>query len=513
MSERPKAVRCAVYTRKSTEHNLDLEFNSLHAQREACEAYIKSQMHEGWQLCPETYDDGDISGASLDRPDLQRLLADIAAGRVNIVVVYKVDRLTRSLTDFAKLVEIFDKHGASFVSVTQSFNTTTSMGRLTLNVLLSFAQFEREVIAERVRDKIAASKRKGIWMGGQVPLGYTSVEKKLIVVPDEAEIVRWIFQRYLELSAIMPLLKELYNSGFRTKKRQLANGRVVGGCKFGKGGLNHLLKNRFYVGEIHHHGTYHVGCHEPIVGKELFEAVQIKLKANNVQKRLTTPNAPFLLAGYIFDSDGNRMTPSHTVKKGARYRYYVSQTLLQGRRGKEGQILRVSAPTIEAKIEQFIRDRFPGSLGDLRMLVTTHISRITIQPGYIEVAPLASEAAAGALGQAEEPVRLPWAKTPSRAPKGVVSEPSLALQEANKAKEALLRAIGRARRWVSRLTAGEEVATIAREEGRGERQIRLLLPLAFVAPDMVRDILENHVPVPGITELAKRVPLVWEIAH
>jgi site-specific DNA recombinase len=206
MNGKPKTLRCAVYTRKSTEHNLDLEFNSLHAQREACEAYIKSQMHEGWQLIPDSYDDGGISGASLARPDLQRLLSDIAAGKVDTVVVYKVDRLTRSLTDFAKLVDLFDKHGVSFVSVTQAFNTTTSMGRLTLNVLLSFAQFEREVIGERVRDKIAASKKNGLWMGGPVPLGYVNRDKKLEIVPEEAETVRWIFRRYLELGAVGPLL-------------------------------------------------------------------------------------------------------------------------------------------------------------------------------------------------------------------------------------------------------------------------------------------------------------------
>ena len=255
MSGRPKTIRCAVYTRKSTEHNLDLEFNSLHAQREACEAYIKSQMHEGWQLIPDRYDDGGISGASLDRPDLQRLLGDIQAGRVDNVVVYKVDRLTRSLTDFAKLVELFDKHGVSFVSVTQAFNTTTSMGRLTLNVLLSFAQFEREVIGERVRDKIAASKRKGLFMGGNIPLGYINRDKKLVIVPEEAERVRWIFQRYLELGSMGLLLEEMNRLGIRTKVQTLSNGKKRGGVPYGKGALAYLLKNRCYVGEILHRGA------------------------------------------------------------------------------------------------------------------------------------------------------------------------------------------------------------------------------------------------------------------
>ncbi len=245
-----KIVRCAVYTRKSTEHNLDLEFNSLDAQRESCEAYIKSQMHEGWRLVPDRYDDGGISGGSLNRPDLQRLLADIRAKRVDNVVVYKVDRLTRSLTDFAKLVELFDAHGVSFVSVTQAFNTTNSMGRLTLNVLLSFAQFEHEVTAERIRDKIAASKKKGIWMGGHPPLGYRIEKRKLLVAPGEADIVRNIFKRYLELGSMLPLLTELHREGIKTRPRVLSTGKAIGGIPFTKGPLNHLLKNRTYIGEF-----------------------------------------------------------------------------------------------------------------------------------------------------------------------------------------------------------------------------------------------------------------------
>src|ERR1700728_2545133 len=232
-----KLLRCAIYTRKSTDHNLDLEFNSLDAQREACEAYIKSQAHEGWRLIPDHYDDGAFSGASLNRPALQTLLEEIKAGKIDIIVVYKVDRLTRSLSDFAKLVELFDERSVSFVSVTQSFNTTSSMGRLTLNVLLSFAQFEREVIGERVRDKIAASKRKGIWVGGPVPLGYRCIGKKLVVVPEEAETVRTIFRRYPELGSLSALMENLDRCGIRAQQRRLANGRIIGGGAFGVGGL------------------------------------------------------------------------------------------------------------------------------------------------------------------------------------------------------------------------------------------------------------------------------------
>jgi DNA invertase Pin-like site-specific DNA recombinase len=279
-------LRCAIYTRKSTEHNLDLEFNSLDAQREACEAYIKSQAHEGWRLIAGRYDDGAFSGASLQRPALQQLLGEIRAGKIDVVVVYKVDRLTRSLADFAKLVELFDQHGVSFVSITQSFNTTSSMGRLTLNVLLSFAQFEREVIGERVRDKIAASKRKGIWVGGPVPLGYRCIDKKLVIVPAEAETVRLIFRRYFELGSMGTLMEELDRQGIRTKANRLADSRVRGGIRFGVGPLAHVLKNRFYIGEVVYRGEVHRGEHEPILARDLFDAVQAKLATNAVARRV-----------------------------------------------------------------------------------------------------------------------------------------------------------------------------------------------------------------------------------
>ena len=271
-----KLFRCAIYTRKSTEHNLDLEFNSLDAQREACEAYIKSQAHEGWRLVHDHYDDGAFSGASLDRPALQELLTGVQAGKIDIIVVYKVDRLTQSLADFAKLVELFDQYSVSFVSVTQSFNTTSSMGRLTLNVLLSFAQFEREVIGERVRDKIAASKAKGIWVGGSIPLGYTSVNKKLLVVPEEAETVRLIFRRYLEVGSIGALTEQLDREGIRTKRQVLSSGKTRGGIRFGVGPLAHFLRNRFYIGEVVYRSAVHRGEHEPIVDRALFEAVQAR---------------------------------------------------------------------------------------------------------------------------------------------------------------------------------------------------------------------------------------------
>ena len=291
-----KLARCAIYTRKSTEYNLELAFNSLDAQRAACEAYIKSQAHEGWRLIPGRYDDGAFSGASLDRPALQQLLAEVRAGTIDIVLVYKVDRLTRSLADFTKLIELFDAHGVSFVSVTQSFNTSSSMGRLTLNVLLSFAQFERELIGERVRDKIAASKRKGLWVGGPVPLGYAAVDKKIVVVAAEAAAVRTIFARYLELGSMRALAEDLDGRGIRSKPRRLANGQTIGGGRFGVGALAHLLKNRFYIGEVVYRGEVHRGEQAPIVDCDLFAAVQAKLAAQARARRCRLRGSPALLA-------------------------------------------------------------------------------------------------------------------------------------------------------------------------------------------------------------------------
>ena len=295
----PKPQRCAIYTRKSTEHNLDLAFNSLDAQREACEAYIKSQAHEGWRLVQERFDDGGLSGASLERPALQALLDQVRARKIDVIVVYKVDRLTRSLADFAKLVELFDEHGVSFVSVTQSFNTTSSMGRLTLNVLLSFAQFEREVIGERVRDKIAASKRKGIWVGGPVPLGYRSLGKKLEIVPEEAALVRKIFGDYLRLGSIGALASALDREGVRPKPRMLANGGIVAAERFMVGPLAHMLKNRFYTGEVAYRGEVHQGEHAPILDRDLFDEVHAQLSAWSVQRKLARSRSPSFLAGLI----------------------------------------------------------------------------------------------------------------------------------------------------------------------------------------------------------------------
>ncbi|WP_026605879.1 recombinase family protein [Methylocapsa acidiphila] len=351
----PKPQRCAIYTRKSTEHNLDLAFNSLDAQREACEAYIKSQAHEGWRLSPERYDDGGLSGASLERPALQALLEHVRARNIDIIVVYKVDRLTRSLADFAKLMEIFDDHEVSFVSVTQSFNTTSSMGRLTLNVLLSFAQFEREVIGERVRDKIAASKRNGIWVGGPVPLGYRSIGKKLEVAPEDADLVHKIFTDYLRLGSIEDLAAALEAEGVKPKPRVLASARTIAAPRFMVGALAHILKNRFYIGEVAYRGEVHKGEQAPILARELFDAVQEKLAGQAVRRKMRRTQSASLLTGLIFDDRGNPMSPSHANKKGVRYRYYVSQALLQKQRAEVGSVARVSGPDIEAIVVDSVR--------------------------------------------------------------------------------------------------------------------------------------------------------------
>jgi site-specific DNA recombinase len=321
----PKPVRCAIYTRKSTDQGLEQDFNSLDAQYEASQAYIRSQAHAGWMLLRAKYDDGGFSGGDTERPALQRLLADVQAGKIDVIVVYKVDRLTRSLADFAKLVELFDKHNVSFVSVTQQFNTTTSMGRLTLNVLLSFAQFEREVTSERIRDKISASKRKGLWVGGMAPLGYDTKDRTITVDEVEADRVRTIFRCYAELGSLNLLMADLRKRGIVTKVRTLKSGEQIGGIPFTRGPLAYLLRNRFYIGEVTFKGEVLKGEQTPIVDNDLFEAVQTKLteQTNNHKGKRNTSEA--LLTGRIFDDRGNRMTPSHARKGGIKYRYYLSR--------------------------------------------------------------------------------------------------------------------------------------------------------------------------------------------
>jgi site-specific DNA recombinase len=350
-------IRCAIYTRKSSEEGLEQAFNSLDAQREACEAFIASQRHEGWITLPSLYDDGGISGGTMDRPALQRLLADIAAGTIDTVVVYKVDRLTRSLGDFAKIVEVFDRCRVSFVSVTQQFNTTTSMGRLTLNMLLSFAQFEREVTGERIRDKIAASKKKGMWMGGQPPLGYDAQDRKLVVNEGEAVTVRHIFLRYAQLRSVRTLQQELACDQIVSKVRVDRFGRACGGRPLARGALYLILQNPIYRGEIVHKDQRYQGEHAAIVDPELWATVQKILDTNRVDRETGADAAePSLLAGLLFDEAGERLTPTHANKQGRRYRYYVSQRLVTGDRRSAPDARRIPAGDLERLVIDRIRD-------------------------------------------------------------------------------------------------------------------------------------------------------------
>ena len=526
-----KRQRCAIYTRKSTEHNLDLEFNSLDAQREACEAYIKSQAHEGWRLVPDHFDDGGLSGASLNRPSLQRLLDDVRDGKIDIILVYKVDRLTRSLADFAKLVELFDQHGVSFVSITQSFNTTSSMGRLTLNVLLSFAQFEREVIGERVRDKIAASKRKGLWVGGPVPLGYATEDKKLVVVPAEAKIVRLIFALYLEADSIASLAEVLGHKGIRTKIRSLSNGESRGGGPFGVGALAHLLRNRFYIGEIDYRGEIHAGEHEAILDRKLFDKVQEKLTKNTVDRAMRLKGSPALLMGRIFDDIGNRMTPSHSNKRGVRYRYYVSHALIQGRKRDAGSVSRVPATEIEHLVLQAVRQnlssRNPDASPDQEAIIA-QIDKIVVRREVLEIRLLETEPTStniipGTRRTKDSPsagsntISIPWTAKIFSAVKGIVHAPDPTGPTLTPdTRDALLNAIAKARQWVGDMTSGrvKSFADIATKEKKVERHIRLLAPLAFVAPSIVQSIIEGTAPASlTITELAKSSVHSWRQQH
>ena len=346
-----KRLRCAIYTRKSSDEGLEQAFNSLDAQREACAAFVLSQKHEGWSVLPALYDDGGFSGGTLDRPALQRLLADIAEAKVDVVVVYKIDRLTRSLFDFAKIVEAFDARGVSFVSITQQFNTTTSMGRLTLNVLLSFAQFEREVAGERIRDKIAASKKKGMWMGGLPPLGYDVRDRRLVANQEEAKTLQHIFRRYVELRSVRALKAELDGAAIRSKRRTFADGTVYGGHKLSRGALYLMLQNRIYRGEITHKGNAYPAEHKAIVDRALWDKVQAVLAENRVD-RTTGADAkyPSLLVGLVFDDSGERLTPTHAVKKGTRYQYYVSRSLITGAAKDHSQGRRIPAGNIEGLV-------------------------------------------------------------------------------------------------------------------------------------------------------------------
>jgi DNA invertase Pin-like site-specific DNA recombinase len=520
-----KAVRCAIYTRVSTDHGLDQEFNSLDAQYDAASAYIKSQAHAGWTLI-RSRDDGGYSGGSTDRPDLQRLLDDIRARKLDVIVVYKVDRLTRSLADFAKLVELFDAHGVSFVSVTQQFNTTTSMGWLTLNVLLSFAQFEREVTSERIRDKIAASKRKGLWVGGTLPLGYHMKDDKVAVIEDEAERVRQIYQRYLELGGVNALVRDLRDRNIRTKSRLLATGATRGGILFGRGSLFYLLRNRFYIGEVKYKDEILPGEQPAIMDRALFDAVQQKL-TDQWTTRSTTRNASdHLLTGLLFDDVGHRMVPTHVTKAGLRYRYYVSLPHLHGesKTASVGSVSRTPATDIEDVIVKSLYDHLiaqkdkPSSkatqVGDRKVLQDS-IARIDVHEDHLDIWLKSADDEEASDSTDDLLLSIPWQKPPSRRARQILLPHGIPRNEVRptriERRARLVSAIARGRRWLDEVVSGSvtDVQQIATRQKCSARQVNMTLSLAFLAPDLVRAAVEGRLPRGIGVERLRDAPAEW----
>jgi site-specific DNA recombinase len=534
-------IRCAIYTRKSSEEGLEQAFNSLHAQREACEAYVMSQRHEGWCVIATPYDDGGFSGGTLDRPALQLLLADIDAGKVDVVIVYKIDRLTRSLFDFAKIVETFDAHEVSFVSVTQAFNTTNSMGRLTLNVLLSFAQFEREVTGERIRDKLAASKKKGMWTGGNIPLGYDIKDRKLVINAAEAETIRTIFDLYAELGTVRKVKAAVDKLGLRTKARALgASHRVHGGLPFRLGHLYTILRNPLYVGQVHHKGQTYPGEHQAIIAPELWHRTQQKLASNAVKHRSgTSSKEPSLLAGLIFDHNGKRMTASHAVKDGKRYRYYISNSLIAGREANPGT--RVPAHEIEEHVVtavcRFLGDphRLTSQLcrGDETPEVMTAIIRRADELGQALVERnsdrhMATRELISSVDITEDGIRLALNRhalerrlemaAGTESAEGGLTERQTAIvfdipaklrrlgkemrlivaahERETRPDPSLIKAVVRAHRWFAMLKSrkAKSISGIARTENLPRTYIGSLIPLAFLAPDITEAILGGRQP-------------------
>lgn len=534
-----KKVRCAIYTRKSSEEGLEQDFNSLDAQHEACAAYIISQKAEGWVLLPERYDDGGISGGTLERPALQSLLSDIDRGLVDQILVYKIDRLTRSLVDFAKIVERLDASGASFVSVTQSFNTATSMGRLTLNMLLSFAQFEREVTAERIRDKIAASKKKGLWMGATVPLGYAADGRSLKIAEPDAEVIRTIYNLYLEHRNVRLVKEAIDDMGFKTPVRTLCSGRVKGGADFSYGHIHYILTNPVYAGRIRHHAKVYPGQHKPLIDPKVWDGIQEQLCSDAAKGRTFTRRnrdrttaSTSLLVGKIYDQTGDRLTPSHSkTAKGKKLRYYVSHRLVRGSAPRDPSGWRLPAPELEDKVVDLIRrhlnspDVHAGILCDASVEETVEfgerlvalasdqqddkedvkraqlalVGRIEIAPGTIQVS-LSPSQLADALGV--EPDRLPADLLTLTAPfqhrkRGVETKLILG-NDTGTIDATLLRNIGRAHRYFDLVLSGKTFGEIAEDEGVSKRRIQQLIELAFLAPDVIRSAQSGREPV-GLT--------------
>ncbi len=536
MSSSPR-LRCAIYTRKSSEEGLDQDFNSLDAQREACEAYITSQASLGWKLSPTLYDDGGISGGTMERPSLKQLLSDIKQGLVDVVVVYKIDRLTRSLMDFAKIVDVFDDKGVSFVSVTQQFNTTTSMGRLTLNVLLSFAQFEREVTAERIRDKIAASKKKGMWMGGIVPIGYKSEDKRLVINKAEAKTVNHLFERYLELGSVKQLSEEAIASGLVGRTYNQKNGEIRKTTPFGRGNLYHLLSNPVYIGKVRHQDNVYDGQHEAIIDQELWDAVQARI-ATNTNERFSKTNikSASILTGLIFDESGDRLSPVHAMKNGVRYRYYISNRL-SNRGSAKTDGWRLPAKELEQPVLSILNEHLtnPLKLGELinlknlsvnehqslfaaankisRDLIKSPIAkqkqilayffhRIELKPGKLVIDVDANRLQNLLIDDQTEPANPNIKRIEidhQLRKRGVEAKLVLANTEAQEPNpdHHLIILIAKAHLWISKLTDGtaSSIGDLANQLNENQSEISRFLPLAFLAPDIIEHILAGTQPV------------------
>jgi site-specific DNA recombinase len=528
-------VRCAIYTRKSSDEGLEQAFNSLDAQREACAAYVLSQASEGWNALPDIYDDGGLSGGSLERPALQRLLADIAAGKVDIIVVYKVDRLTRSLLDFSKLVEVFDKAGVSFVSITQSFNTTTSMGRLTLNMLLSFAQFEREVTAERIRDKIAASKAKGMWMGGIPPLGYEPDGRTLAIVEEHARLVRDIFRRYLDIGNVRMVVDQLIAERIHTPRRRMANGRDFGGVTFSRGQIYAILKNPIYIGEIPHRDQRHKGLHRGIIPPDIWNAAQTLLAGHvpgTRRKSNTAGNS--LLAGLIVDDTGEKLIAAHACKavpnggdnSKVRYRYYVSQSahhVTGNGRGLRVPAREIETATIEALAAAFddpmalmARAGIPLALPDMDRIFSTArttattirqrdsqilralIAGIVVHPTDVRFELLTATVAqhlsvpvppdADTIIALTSPIRMKRTGHRIRLVQNDGRSIAPAPPDAS-----MIRLLVKAQRWWAQLQRGEiTIQELAAAEGVVKSYVTRVVRLAFLAPSIIDDVLAGR---------------------
>lgn len=563
MSDARNAIRCAIYTRKSTDEGLEQSFNSLEAQREACAAYVQSQRHERWREIETHYDDGGFSGGTMDRPALKQLLADIDAGKIDVVVVYKVDRLTRSLTDFSKIVETFDAKAVSFISVTQQFNTTTSMGRLTLNVLLSFAQFEREVTGERIRDKVAASKRKGMWMGGTIPLGFTLKERRLWIDPTESKTVRMLFDRYLHLGGVDLLKVELDSKGVKSKARVNKEGKQSGGTPYSRGALYSILRSCTYIGEVSHLGKRYKGEHEGIVPRDVWDNVQATLTAHSHARRNGEGvRNPSLLAGLLVDSSGVRLTPSHTLKNGKRYRYYVTPRATQRLSGISAVPIRIPAHEIEGVIADRIQalltspqeimeaaglpsDTASDSQAlmaaaqyqasrltkpapmNRRAFFSLAILRITVQCDGLAIQlskrglrlALLEEQANRAATDASEPrpddIRtIQLGTTLKRCAKEhrlVITDNSVIPTTRAPVSE-LVTVIALAHQWAERILSGEvtDQRAMAKLLGLEASYVSRVIQCAFLAPDIVEAILAGRHPV-GLSakQLLSVVPMAW----